>query len=88
MRKDQNAVALPKESQGGDVAICRLREPGSLFEPVRNPALVRSYGDISAHAIADQDANSMLAHLARDRSECRVIAVIKSHFENALGCLS
>lgn len=76
-----NRGAAPRRSAG-------YANLASLFESVRNPAAGQIvWRHLYAHAIADQDANPMLAHLARDRSEHHVIAVIKSHFEKCIGLL-
>src|SRR6476469_4356136 len=59
-----------------------------LFVPVGDPAarqVVRRHLD--GDAIADEDADTILAHLAGDCGEHDVFAVIEAHFEKGVGLL-
>jgi len=59
-----------------------------LLVPVGDPAarqVVRRHLD--GDAIADQDANAIFAHLAGNRGEHDVFAVIEAHFEKGVGLL-
>ena len=65
------------------------------FVSRRRDSLLKSIGDAAARevvrrhlyadSIADQDAYAMLAHLARNRRQHHVSAVVELHFEERIG---
>ena len=60
----------------------------ALFESISNSAarqVVRRH--LNTDTVAYQDANAILAHLARDRREDDVVAIIKADFEEGVGLL-
>src|ERR1051326_1428338 len=64
-------------------------KPGEvLFVPVGNAAARPVVGrHLDGDAIADEDAEAVLAHLAGNCGEHDVVAVIEAHFEKGVGLL-
>jgi hypothetical protein len=60
----------------------------SLLIPVRDSAASQIIGrHFNANAIADQDANAILTHLARDGRQHHVLGVIELNLEECVGLL-
>src|SRR5580765_626680 len=65
-----------------------FRGPSSSLVTISNPAarqIVR--GHLHADAVANQDADAMLAHLARNRRQHHMRAVIELNFEECVRLL-
>jgi hypothetical protein len=59
-----------------------------LLIPVGNPPARQVVGrHLNAHAIANQNPDSILSHLAGDSCQYHVLAVIEADFEKGVGLL-